>query len=496
VLPSVAAHATVGTDVVLYDQAPGALIDGLISQDTPDTLWAQTADDFVVPAGGWTVTAVDMVVIDVAGGAGSTADVSLYPDNAGFPADDAAFHFDDVAFEATDIGDAFGGDIFSLHLPLPSNAGLTAGTWWVSVQVDGTAPSSYTAMSDNDTFGSRPAWREAGGFGSPCTNTWGRAEDCSDAGMKAMTFTIYGPGAPTNSAPQVSIADKPASSVEGNTTDGADVSWGTVSVTDDNDSDLVPACSDGTDDVSSGDFFALGGPYTVTCSATDSGDLSGSDSFTFSVVDTTKPTLDAHDDVLAFASGASQATVTYDDPTATDIVDDSPAVTCLPASGATFPLGTTQVSCTATDGSSNTSDAQTFDVVVSYDFDGFFSPVHSTVDPTSGATPAASADGWNSAKAGSAIPVKFSLGGDQGKPVFAAGGPKSTQITCPPGRMKSTSVGGGNGARTSGLKYDTLSGVYTYTWKTSVAGFAGTCRRLELPLRDGTSRFAFFKFTK
>jgi hypothetical protein len=42
--------------------------------------------------------------------------------------------------------------------------------------------------------------------------------------------------------------------------------------------------------------------------------------------------------------------------TATDIVDGSVAVHCDPASGSTFPIGTTTVQCTATDAHNNTAD--------------------------------------------------------------------------------------------------------------------------------------------
>ena len=49
---------------------------------------------------------------------------------------------------------------------------------------------------------------------------------------------------------------------------------------------------------------------------------------------------------------------------------------------------------------------------VVYDFEGFFSPVD---DPPT----------FNAVKAGRAIPVKFSLGGDQGLDIFAEGYPRS-----------------------------------------------------------------------
>ena len=49
--------------------------------------------------------------------------------------------------------------------------------------------------------------------------------------------------------------------------------------------------------------------------------------------------------------------------TAVDIIDATPTIACTPPSGATFPLGTTTVSCTATDDSGNTS-TTTFTVTV------------------------------------------------------------------------------------------------------------------------------------
>jgi hypothetical protein len=45
--------------------------------------------------------------------------------------------------------------------------------------------------------------------------------------------------------------------------------------------------------------------------------------------------------MTVFATSASGAAVTYTNPTATDIVDGTVAVTCTPASGNTFAIGTT-----------------------------------------------------------------------------------------------------------------------------------------------------------
>lgn len=56
------------------------------------------------------------------------------------------------------------------------------------------------------------------------------------------------------------------------------------------------------------------------------------------------------------ATGPDGAAVTYS-ATATDAWDAAPTVDCAPASGGQFPIGTTTVTCTATDDSGNTSTA-------------------------------------------------------------------------------------------------------------------------------------------
>ena len=167
-------------------------------------------------------------------------------------------------------------------------------------------------------------------------------------------------------------------------------------------------------------MFALGGPTAVNCSVTDSGGDSDSGSFNVTVVDTTAPTLaGVPGNITVNPASGSQAMVTYANPTVSDIVDASPTVACLPASGSTFPIGNSTVTCTATDDGGNSSVA-TFDVFVTFDFKGFFSPIDNI--PT-----------VNTVKAGQSIPVKFSLSGDQGLSIFAAGSPSSKKIACTSG---------------------------------------------------------------
>src|SRR5262249_29280642 len=107
----------------------------------------------------------------------------------------------------------------------------------------------------------------------------------------------------------------------------------------------------------SGSTFALG-QTTVNCSVTDSIGKSASSSFKVTVQDTTAPVISGTPpDRTAEATGPTGAAVSYTSPTATDLVDGSVTVQCVPASGAVFALGQTTVHCTATDAHSNTATA-------------------------------------------------------------------------------------------------------------------------------------------
>ena len=80
--------------------------------------------------------------------------------------------------------------------------------------------------------------------------------------------------------------------------------------------------------------------------------------------DTTPPVLSLPDDITVEATDPSGAVVTYA-ASAMDDVDGSITPTCTPASGSTFPVGTTTVQCSATDGAGNTASGA-FKVTVSY----------------------------------------------------------------------------------------------------------------------------------
>jgi hypothetical protein len=107
---------------------------------------------------------------------------------------------------------------------------------------------------------------------------------------------------------------------------------------------------------SSGSSFPKG-TTTVTCTATDTGGRTASCSFTVTVNDTELPLVTCPPNKTVTATSSNGANVTYAAPTASD---NCPGVTatCAPASGSLFPVGSTAVTCTATDASNNTRTCQ------------------------------------------------------------------------------------------------------------------------------------------
>jgi hypothetical protein len=98
----------------------------------------------------------------------------------------------------------------------------------------------------------------------------------------------------------------------------------------------------------------VGNTVQVTWSAQDVDDPSAMAQVTatLTVVDTTPPILTLPDAVTVDATGPTGAVVTYA-ATAQDFVSGRVPVDCTPVSGATFPLGTTLVPCSATDTAGN-----------------------------------------------------------------------------------------------------------------------------------------------
>jgi hypothetical protein len=228
------------------------------------------------------------------------------------------------------------------------------------------------------------------------------------------------------------------------------------------------------------DCGATGAGFTLR--VTDRGNLFAEAALNVAVTsETTLPRISSIADVVAtLPVGATSMPVTFPLPTATDNCS-TPTVVTNPVSGALFNVGTTTVNVTATDGVGNTA-TKSFTVTVltavRYNFTGFFQPVDNP--PT-----------FNTANAGRAIPVKFSLSGPKGLDIFAAGSPSSAQVDCP--SASGATIEETVAASGSFLQYDSGADQYNYVWKTD-ASWSGTCRQLTIKLNDGTTYTANFQF--
>ena len=104
---------------------------------------------------------------------------------------------------------------------------------------------------------------------------------------------------------------------------------------------------------SNGTQFALGST-PVTCTATDSGGNTGSTTFSVTVQDTTQPKLTTGNQTVE-ATGPLGAIVSYH-ASAFDLVDGKVIPICTPSlNGTQFALGSTTLTCTASDSHGNTS---------------------------------------------------------------------------------------------------------------------------------------------
>jgi hypothetical protein len=194
------------------------------------------------------------------------------------------------------------------------------------------------------------------------------ATDTSDNSASAgITIAVVDSFDPEISVPD-DIVDVPATGPS-----GAAVNF-TVTASDNIDPAPVIECTipdgpDGTQVVVSGDTFPLG-VNPVTCTATDRGGNTASKTFNVTVVDLGAPTISVPQvEITVEATGPSGAAATFD-VTATDDVDPSVDIECkggdgvAVASGQVFPLGTTSITCTATDDAGNSDAGAPFNVVV------------------------------------------------------------------------------------------------------------------------------------
>ncbi len=217
---------------------------------------------------------------------------------------------------------------------------------------------------------------------------------------------------------------------------------------------------------------------SFTCSASSTG---GSDSQSISIQrDATMPTFgDCPAGGPFFLNSGVQAVGPINvDATVSGL---NPGASSLSGSIDTSSAGTKGVTFSAVDNAGNSATKVCTYAVGGYNFTGFFAPVDNP--PT-----------LNQVKAGQSIPVKFSLGGNQGLGILAPNSPASGLISCPTGVTVDV-IPTTTTISNSGLTYDAATDQYTYVWKTEKS-WAGTCRQLNVTLRDGTTKSAGFNFTR
>jgi len=111
-----------------------------------------------------------------------------------------------------------------------------------------------------------------------------------------------------------------------------------------------------------GEPYASG--YTENIDKFVFGTSTGTTVFDFDNPDLTPPVIAAHPTVTMAATALGSAVVSYTAPVATDNIDGTDPVSCLPASGSSFSLGNTTVTCNAQDAAGNAATPTTFTVTV------------------------------------------------------------------------------------------------------------------------------------
>jgi hypothetical protein len=363
----------------------------------------------------------------------------------------------------------------------------------VAVQPDGSFSVDAGQLADG-TYTARVEQSDAAG------NT-GSAE-------RQFTVDAIAPAAPTVAGPEdnsfnntgnvtVSGTAEPASTV--------DVYDGTTKV--------GSATADGEGNWSAALTGVGDGSHTYKATATDAaGNTSGDSNSRTVVVDTVDPTsqatspssastttFDVTYDASDGGSGLEEVVLFAKGPTDSEYlpaaIDSAPG-----ASGGSFSYtagqgdGTYSFYTIAHDKAGNEEDAPgaadlttTVTTAALWEWNGFFRPVDGTNNPLV----------YNTVRAGQSIPMKFSLGGDRGMNIFAAGYPQSSSISCTSSGAVYEPIESVATGSNSGLTYDAAADQYNYVWKTD-SRWAGTCRRFALKLSDGSTlvHWANFKFTR
>jgi hypothetical protein len=359
-----------------------------------------------------------------------------------------------------------------------NDAGLTTNAAPLTVKLDKTGPSANLSASgtsgDNGWFVDDVTISASGSdaVSGNVTCSADQSQTTETAGAVFNGSCTNGAGLSTNAAPLTVKLDKtgPSASLSAAGTLGNN-GWYTSNVT---------ISTSGSDSISS--------PVSCTAAQSQTSDTTGQifngsctndaglSTYAASLTikrDATKPTLapsvSPNPVVLNGSATAS--------PNANDATSGVASSSC--GSVNTSSVGTYSVNCTATDNAGNTNSASANYSVV-YNWSGFFQPVDNT--------------GFNIAKAGQAIPLKWRLTDANGNPVL-----NLTSVTVTVTSLSCASGLTGDlveeyAAGSSGLQ-NLGDGYYQFNWKTPTS-YASSCKTMSLNLGDGTPHTALFQFKK
>jgi len=182
-----------GSAVVLYDQFVNATTNGSVVNDSTsssDSYDSEGADDFVVPAGGWTVQQFNFLGFASGGTAAwpATSNVFVYPDNAGAPAAAPECSYPGVA-------DTYTAATNLITVSLPTGCVLAAGKHWVGLQAVANYPVEgllYYWAGSAPVANSGAVWENPGDAYSTGCTSFAALTGCITGADPDLAFQVLG----------------------------------------------------------------------------------------------------------------------------------------------------------------------------------------------------------------------------------------------------------------------------------------------------------------
>jgi hypothetical protein len=321
---ALAATATDDVGVTRLEFYQGATLIGTDTTAPYDGLW----DTLAVPNGAYTLTAK---AYDARGNVGTSGGVSVTLANP------------DTTAPSVSITGPLAGSMLSGPVPLTASASDFNGVTRVEFFYGATLLGADTTPP------------------SPFGVTWNT--DPVAAGWYTLTAKAYdaagnvgtSSGVPVTIDRAPTAAAGPAQVVEATSPAGATVTLTGTGTDSDPGDTLSYRWTDGTSVLGTTPSITLTVPlgvHSFTLRVTDSFGALAEAVVRVTVEDTRGPVLTLPGDLTVEATSTAGAVATFS-ASAVDAVDGSVGVVCTPASGSTFPIGTTTVTCTATDAAGN-----------------------------------------------------------------------------------------------------------------------------------------------